>query len=337
MSEPNRRFRLNMSLYRKSNTTHWGARSYEWLKASLTFLIMAFVTTGYAGTVTYIYTDPQGTPLAEADAQGNVTSTFEYKPYGIQVLGVASAKIGYTGHVNDPETSLVYMQARYYDPVIGRFISVDAIKSNLNKYAYANNSPMVFIDPDGNDADCSADCIKMRRVSDNFSLGNSYFSSLVTPMLTFSKDVGEVGKAWQDNQRQIVADLAFAGRYFSKGAKFKVERDSKNRGDAMNFNGGPIRVNPGILGDQFSEAQMAGVLGHELYHVSDFLFGRMVFGGGSAGVSSRSMSEVNAYRWNMVAAPHYEMDDSYFIDQIKLQIERYRPCAEDVNACGLPN
>jgi hypothetical protein len=37
-----------------------------------------------AGTVTYVYTDPQGTPLAEADANGNITATFDYRPYGLR-------------------------------------------------------------------------------------------------------------------------------------------------------------------------------------------------------------------------------------------------------------
>lgn len=78
----------------------------------------------HAGTVTYVYTDPQGTPLAEADASGNVTATFDYAPYGGQALGTPPSGPGYTGHANDPESGLVYMQARYYDPVVGRFLSV---------------------------------------------------------------------------------------------------------------------------------------------------------------------------------------------------------------------
>lgn len=38
------------------------------------------------GKVTYFYTDPQGTPLVEADANGSITATFDYKPYGSQAL-----------------------------------------------------------------------------------------------------------------------------------------------------------------------------------------------------------------------------------------------------------
>ena len=59
---------------------------------------------------------------------------------------------GYTGHVGD-NTGLVYMQARYYDPVIGRFYSNDPIGfrdvHSFNRYAYANNNPYKYIDPNG--------------------------------------------------------------------------------------------------------------------------------------------------------------------------------------------
>jgi RHS repeat-associated protein len=57
--------------------------------------------------------------------------------------------------VNDPETGLVYMQARYYDPVVGRFLSIDPTMSaagntfNFNRYDYANNNPIANVDPNG--------------------------------------------------------------------------------------------------------------------------------------------------------------------------------------------
>lgn len=118
-----------------------------WVASSLSHTAIA--------TVTYIYTDPQGTPLAEADASGNVTATFDYHPYGAQAFGSTPIGPGYTGHVNDLDTGLVYMQARYYDPLAGRFLSIDPMSPlpgstfNFNRFAYANNNPIRFIDPDG--------------------------------------------------------------------------------------------------------------------------------------------------------------------------------------------
>jgi RHS repeat-associated protein len=69
-------------------------------------------------------------------------------------------KPGYTGHVEDKALGLTYMQQRYYDPVIGRFYSNDPIGGfehlkgtngthGFNRYAYANNNPYKFTDPDG--------------------------------------------------------------------------------------------------------------------------------------------------------------------------------------------
>ena len=123
------------------------------LTVAALWLVLAAIA--HAGTVTYVYSDPQGTPLAEADANGNITATFDYRPYGVQALGAAPNGPGYTGHVNDPDTGLVYMQARYYDPVAGRFISTDPVGPSaggvfkFNRFAYVDNNPIVNIDPDG--------------------------------------------------------------------------------------------------------------------------------------------------------------------------------------------
>jgi len=69
-------------------------------------------------------------------------------------------KPGYTGHIEDRDIGLTYMQARYYDPVIGRFYSNDPVDfmghmqrgnstMGFNRYAYANNNPYKYTDPDG--------------------------------------------------------------------------------------------------------------------------------------------------------------------------------------------
>jgi len=147
---------LNQSAIAPNN----GLRSSRRLSATLPnrqsmWLTVLLGGLAHAGTVTYVYTAPQGTPLAEADASGNITATFDYAPYGSQALGTPPDGPGYTGHVNDPESGLVYMQARYYDPAVGRFVSTDPVGPgvgnvfNFNRFAYANNNPVVNMDPDG--------------------------------------------------------------------------------------------------------------------------------------------------------------------------------------------
>jgi RHS repeat-associated protein len=135
--------------------------SCKWVLHLLILLACSALHAQSQGTVTYVYTDPQGTPLAETDANGNITATFDYTPYGTyapqgtSTPGPTPNGPGYTGHVNDPETNLVYMQARYYDPATGRFLSVDPVAPtpgntfNFNRSAYANNNPIDNIDPNG--------------------------------------------------------------------------------------------------------------------------------------------------------------------------------------------
>lgn len=82
-----------------------------------------------------------------------------YRPYG-DSIEVAKDDVGYTGHKFDTDLGLSYMQARYYDPVIGRFYSNDPVGTvehlstsngihGFNRYTYANNNPYRYTDPTG--------------------------------------------------------------------------------------------------------------------------------------------------------------------------------------------
>jgi RHS repeat-associated protein len=118
------------------------------------FLISAQVLASAEGM--YIHTDGLGSPVARSDKNGNLISgsRTRYEPYGATAAG-ATPTIGFTGHVNDPATGLIYMQQRYYDPYAGRFLSTDPVLTDVNtgsafnRYIYANNNPYKYVDPDG--------------------------------------------------------------------------------------------------------------------------------------------------------------------------------------------
>jgi len=107
-----------------------------------------------AQSTIYIHTDQLDSPIAETDATGLVTARFRYEPFGLSLEASPVAGPSYTGHVLDPNSGLIYMEARYYDPVIGRFLSTDPVPVNglglnFNRYNYANNNPYAYVDPDG--------------------------------------------------------------------------------------------------------------------------------------------------------------------------------------------
>lgn len=115
----------------------------------------AWSTAGAQAQVRYIHTDALGSVVAVTNEQRVVIERREYEPYGHQLTPAVADGPGYTGHVQDAATGLTYMQQRYYDPQIGVFLSIDPVSAlsdpafQFHRYRYSNNSPFVFIDPDG--------------------------------------------------------------------------------------------------------------------------------------------------------------------------------------------
>jgi RHS repeat-associated protein len=109
-------------------------------------------------TITYIHADIAGSPIAATNAAGNLLWKESYRPYGARSQNTDQGKQAqwFTGKSLEASTSLSYFGARYYDPVVGRFMGVDPVgfmENNLhsfNRYAYGNNNPSRYLDPDGN-------------------------------------------------------------------------------------------------------------------------------------------------------------------------------------------
>ena len=105
------------------------------------------------GDIIEIY-NTSGTAIVKYvyDAWGNIISTS-----GTQATGIgAKNSLRYRGYYYDIETGLYYLQARYYDPVTGRFINADSCLYNslqgFNLYAYCYNDPVMFADYTGENA-----------------------------------------------------------------------------------------------------------------------------------------------------------------------------------------
>ena len=120
--------------------------------------------TGGGGT-RYWYTDHLGTTRMRVKADGTEVSRQDYEPFGGEIVrtgaGYGAAEVGrrFTGKERDAETGLDYFGARYYSGAVGRFTSPDPFlgsgrpedPQSWNRYAYARNNPLVYIDPTGMD------------------------------------------------------------------------------------------------------------------------------------------------------------------------------------------
>jgi RHS repeat-associated protein len=105
-----------------------------------------------AGAVTqYYHQDGLGSVVALSGATGSTDATRRYDAWGNTIASTGTLpQFGYTGREPDA-TGLIYYRARYYDPSIGRFTQRDPIGLNggINQYAYVNDNPVNFTDPEG--------------------------------------------------------------------------------------------------------------------------------------------------------------------------------------------
>ena len=121
-------------------------------------VLTPFMASAQSYDVSFIHTDHLGSPVAVTSVTGEVIWNAQFSAYGKEYQGTgtpAQDPIGFAGSSNDRQTGLVYMQARFYDPDIGRFLSVDPVGfttdnvMSFNRYLYVNNNPYAYIDPDG--------------------------------------------------------------------------------------------------------------------------------------------------------------------------------------------
>ena len=106
------------------------------------------------GKVYYYHADGLGSIVSLTDSKGRVVESFDYSAFGFMQRqgGEVKQPYAYTGREWDKELGLYYYRARYYDPVIGRFISKDPIGfagGDENLYRYVANGPVNWMDPWG--------------------------------------------------------------------------------------------------------------------------------------------------------------------------------------------
>ena len=115
---------------------------------------------------TYLYRrNAQGDIIALLDNNGVVVVKYVYDAWGNHstvVLDSTCTELSqlnpfrYRGYYYDTETGLYFLKTRYYDPITGRFVTIDDLSyldpetiNGLNLYAYCANNPVMAVDPEG--------------------------------------------------------------------------------------------------------------------------------------------------------------------------------------------
>ena len=116
----------------------------------------------YNGEEFYYVTNIQGDVISILNSSGEAVVSYTYDAWGniLTKTGSLANSLGrsnplcYRGYVYDRETGLYYLESRYYDPEMGRFLNADSQLNTdslfgYNSFAYCENNPINKIDPSG--------------------------------------------------------------------------------------------------------------------------------------------------------------------------------------------
>ena len=119
---------------------------------------MHYIHRDHLGSLVAITNAATATAPAESnsyDAWGRLRNASTLQPFAHNAQPTLLLRRGYTSHEHLPEFGLINMNARLYDPVIGRMLSPDPyvqmpdFSQSYNRYAYCLNNPLIYTDPDG--------------------------------------------------------------------------------------------------------------------------------------------------------------------------------------------
>jgi RHS repeat-associated protein len=168
---------------------------------------------GPDGTPVYYHHDSLGSTRLLTNAAGDSLETINYSPYGAPTItsGTALTNLLFAGQYTDPNSGLIYLRARWYDPSTGQFMSVDPDDSQTGEpYSYANDNPTDNTDPSG-------EFYKLV-VSKNLTASQAIIYGLALQNLADGADESEL-PSWLDLVKSVAAlavrdigrDLEFVG------------------------------------------------------------------------------------------------------------------------------
>ena len=109
----------------------------------------------------YYHLDEQNSTAYITGRGGEIENRYEYDAFGVLKNSMEEFhnRILYTGQQYDQTSGQYYLRARFYNPVLGRFVQEDEYRGDgLNLYAYCKNNPVVYYDPSGYKKEAAGNC-----------------------------------------------------------------------------------------------------------------------------------------------------------------------------------
>ncbi len=212
----------------------------------------------------YLYNkDIQGSTTSLIRADGSADATYQYTDFGeTTIYGDDQAKneVCYTGGIYDQSTGLYYLNARYYHPEDGRFLTEDTYRGEVNEpdtqhlYVYCANNPVNYVDPSGH---------WMETALDIANLGYSIAKFIKTPSWSnFGYLLWDVG----------ATVIPFApGSYVKRGGKIILKVANKT----SDFKKGKKCLTVGkykALAKSIKNRKKSGI---EIHHIIEKRFGKL--------------------------------------------------------------
>lgn len=239
------------------------------LQLGALLLLIALAPARAEELISFFHNDVAGTPLMATDSGGNLLWKENYLPFGVSLNNQPASQanaLSFAGKPFEAATGLSYMGARYYEPASGRFMAIDPAGfepdnlQSFNRYAYGNNNPYKFVDPDGRKIVFAGTAAEIRAIKKELAVAltrtavredyaeakNSKFTYIIGP--------GAENRAFPDNEVDAQTPGVGSGGHM----EFDV-----NAWPQVQTASGQQATPPSI------------VLGHELAHFADYARGTL--------------------------------------------------------------
>ena len=259
------------------------------MRTATSFLALAFLSMAPGAraqmAVEYYHLDAVGTVLAVTNEAGALVEEHDYDVFGQEVGAQAGTQPKrFAGKERDGETGWDYFGARYYGSKVGRFTTTDPVytwKENLvdpqrwNRYAYARNNPLKFVDPDGRVLVLSG-AASARSKAQTIATNGMFGQQLVigangTASLVKTSVIGPASPqqlAMEKVLRDAISDPKTISISLSEGststAAGSFYGNDIDVDDVAKFGQGPVTSAAGVFGHEIAE-QQAGQAAGQVY------------------------------------------------------------------------